>query len=294
MASIALIVESVNNGSTTNLKTLLESPAMGHTCTVVQENSSQSLLAFDLIITTRHSNGLANYDTVINAFNAGVPLICGMDRNSGSGVGSSASFLLGRIGFSSLETVVLEYKDNIKALSGDFLPVIKSGDVIAIHRDYQGYIPIAKLASSVVPYFGYDTNPTENISVAIATAGSSNLMLGTFPANCAFAGFLYASNTPYLDADRVIISEIIRRVLLGARDNLISGYSLDATGGPKAGNKVYLYSHLDGTLVDSKTTGLDGGFEFFVDANEYFLVCDDGVEDNNLKVLGRVTGTAVS
>lgn len=291
MANIVIIGAEANNNSSINLRSVLTSAEPPHTCTLIAEASTAPLSGYDLIITTRVQGGVNANTNIVDAFNSGVPVICGMVQSdiTSSVVGGESALLSGKIGLSSSSYNNSNYF-HVISTSNDFSSSYPVGTTVSTHssNEFHGFTPASSIADSAKIYFRSPAGAS-SVSVAIAEAGAMSLLGTPFPASCALAGFLYSSFYNYTPAAAKLIREIVDAVLLVNKQRKIKGYSLKENGDPEQAD-VYIYKHSDGGFLNRTRTGLDGSYSFTVGEGLFFLVCDNGDVASNLKVIGRVEG----
>lgn len=294
MANIVIIGADPSHVASTRLKAVLTAPPFLHTCTLISESSNSSLMGYDLIITTRVNAGVSGYANIIAAFNAGIPLICGMTQNTSVGIGATAEALAGKIGLSSSSLITTGSSADTSTyfLSNEFAPTYKQGDVVSLHQsaDFYSYTKYTDVASSAIivaaPVF-----PDQSIycSLFFGRKNSINLLGQPFPAACAFAGFFYSNNAVYSPQASLLIGMVVDKVIRLNNTAVISGYSLNEAGFPELSD-VYIYNHADGSLYDKSITKSDGSYSFTVSDGEYFVVCNNRDRDNNPQVIGYIRG----
>lgn len=290
---IAVVGAEPFNGSSTNLMYALTATRGTIVCTNVPQSSGESLLDFDLIITTRVDSFTAGVkDNVLTAFESGVPVICGFDRDNTvypSITGLSATSLVARMGLSASSYQGSDKATLITSKTNSFQADYPNGAAVTLHQsfDFQHYTQDAHLAPSAVSYFSYMAD-AGTCALAIAPKGGVSLIGDAFPAACAYAGFIYASNSAYsVDGSKLLI-DLIDKVMSANISTSIKGFSTNENGEPVPGT-LYLYSHADGSLKSVTTTKPDGSYEFTIGAGSFFVVCDDGDINHNLKVHSRVS-----
>lgn len=291
MANIAIIGSDAQHASSTRLQDMLQAPPSNHACTLIAESSTQSLLSFDLIITTRVSGGISANSNILQAFNAGVPLICGYSSGTGLGIGATSDFLAGKIGLTNQSLSGGNSVTNSVIISNEFDSSYQSGDLVKIHggNDFHAYTPFTSLAPGSTAYAASVSNINTNCSLAIAPKGGMSLLNAEFPAACAYAGFIYSNNSTYNYEAKKLILLIISKVLDLNLTAVISGFSLNEYGDPVSSD-VYVYKHDDGSLFKKTTTNADGSYSVTVGKGEYFVVCNNQDRDSNPQVLGYIKG----
>lgn len=293
MANIVIIGADSGHVSSTRLRDILTAEPFLHTCTLLNESSSSSLMGYDLIITTRVNAGASGYGNIMAAFNAGVPLICGMTQSSSVGVGPTAISLAGKIGLTS-SSITPDSASNTSTyfLSNEFAPAYKQGDVVSLHQsnDYYAYTKYTDVAPSAI-ILAAPVAPDQSTycSLVFARKNSINLLGQPFPAACAFAGFFYSNNAIYSPQAPLLIGMVVDKVLDLNLTAVISGYSLNENQDPVPSD-VYVYKHEDGSLFKKTTTNTDGSYAVTVGTGEYFVVCNNHNRDNNPQVLGYIKG----
>lgn len=293
MANIVIIGGDSGHASSTRLRAILTSEPFSHTCTLLSESSGVSLMGYDLIITTRVDAGASGYKNIMTAFNAGIPLICGMTQSSSVGVGSAAASLAGKIGLSA-STIASTGIENTSTyfLSDEFAPTYKQGDVISPHQssDFHAYTKYTDVApSAIIVAAPVVPNQSTYCSLIFARKNSINLLGQPFPAACAFAGFFYSNNSVYSPHAHLLIGTVVDKVIRLNNTAVISGYSLNEAGLPELSD-VYVYNHEDGLLYDKTITKSDGSYSFNVGVGEYFVVCNNRDRNNNPQVIGYIQG----
>lgn len=291
MANIVIIGTDAQHKANTSLRDILQAPPQSHTCTLIAESSTQSLLSFDLIIMTRHGLNDTGNANVLAAFNNGIPLIVGMTQGSHVGLGVAAKQIGGRIGLISKTTEQSPASTSIVFKSNGFSSDYKLGDVVNVHQgsEFYSFTDYTSIASGAVVYGTSVAYPSERVLLAIAPKGSASLLNTTFPAACAYAGFLYANNSTYSTQATLFITTLVNKVLDLNLTAVISGYSLNENQEPVPSD-VYVYKHEDGTLFKKTTTESDGSYAVTVGKGEYFVVCKNHDRDSNLQVLGYIKG----
>lgn len=291
MAHIAILTSDASNQSPIRLLNALVS--IGHTGVIFGNNTSTSLMSFDLIMTTRNGLFSTANEFFFEAFNSGVPVIFGFQQPAGttSVAGSGANFYAARIGLVSTITEgsnsknILLFTDTFKSSqSGSFLDIHNNSDFHA-YTDTNNIAPSArKLAAPA----GQLSNIAE-CALTIAPRMGENLMGGKFPASCAFAGFIYASNEPFTTQAISLISDIIDEVFRVNYKKTVAGKSFDDSGNPQEAT-VSIYNSSDNSLFATTTTDVDGSYSFLVNDSEFFVVCDNGNPDNNMLINKGVVG----
>lgn len=291
MANIVIIGSEAQHASSTRLRDILQAPPSNHACTLIAESSTQSLLSFDLIITTRVNGGVSANSNILNAFNNGVPLICGLTTGDHNGFGLNATALHGKIGLTSVSINGGNSNKDILITSNQLGAGYSYGDVVNTHITNDFYSPtkFTALASGAIQYASDTIDSNNNCILAIATKGSSSLTNTPFPASCAYVGFLYSNTSNYSLAAKKLINLIVNKVLDANLTAVISGYSLNENSEPVPSD-VYVYKHEDGTLFKKTTTNPDGSYAVTVGTGEYFVVCNNNDRDSNLQVLGYIKG----
>ena len=289
MANIAIIGADAQHKSSISLRDILQAPPNNHICTLISEASSNSLLSFDLIITTRVDTGASGSSNIVTAFNSGVPVICGMDRESWTGTGPTAGSLAGKIGLTSSIISGLEENRSVLIISNELLPLYKSGDTVRTQtiNDFYSYTELSHLASGAVAIGVQPANFSTRCLLATAKKGANSLFGAPFPAACALAGFLYANSSSYEFSATALINALVLRVLDDNLSAVISGRSLNEIGEPVSSD-VYVYSHDGGSLYKKTTTGIDGSYNVTVGKGEYFVVCNNHDRNSNPQVLGYI------
>lgn len=294
MANIAIITDAPDIPSIVAVKAMIE--ALGHSCVAYSEVDETPLTSFDLIVATRINGGVSNHGKVITAFNSGVPVIVGLHREAGTGIGSGANSLVGKLAlastvssptFASIYTSTSTYLD-------DHYPVgttVQTND----KDEASSYVEKASVATGATILFSHPSNALLNSSVVIAAKGATNLSGEPFPAACAFTGFLYTANTVYTEAGKLLFGRLIEKVLAIniAKTHSISGYVLDDLGAPLS-NDVYLYDQVSMLLVDKTTPDEFGAYTFMVEADiNFFLVCTSPTSSKNFKIHSFVQGVLI-
>lgn len=294
MANIAFVTDDVNDNAALKVKSLIIS--LGHSCTAYREDSTPSLSSFDLIVASRINGGVGAHSQVVDAFDLGVPVILGLHRDIGSGIGPTANFLAGKLRLAS-EIKALESTSTYSCLTSDFNTDYTIGSTVKATsvNDLSNYLENDKLAPGAQLIFSYPILPTARSSVVLAARGSTNLSGTKFPASCAFVGFLYASSSDFTPAAKKLFGEVIDKTfaLNVVYTHSISGYVLDENGTPLA-NTVCLYDQVTGELERVTTPDASGRYEFKVIKDKYFfVVCKSLSIDKNFKVYGFVQGVLV-
>lgn len=294
MANIAIVSSNTTHGAVTILESILTEG--GHTCSISSESSASSMEGFDLIIGTRLDGGASANTNIVNAFNAGTPVLVGFCRNAGTGLGTSSNFLAGKLGLaSSMPLFSDSTKQNV--ITNDFGSDYVAGTQVVTHtsKTLSSFLEYDSLSAGATPYFSYELSPSINCSVAIAPRGSDSLLSGPFPAACGLAGFLYLSGGEYTTEGKKLVLDIVDKILLLNinKTHTISGYVFDDLGNPLT-NPVYLYQHSDAALIEQAIPDPTGKYLFKVVKDvDFFIVCSSDSPNNNFKIHSFVQGALV-
>lgn len=295
MANIALVTDAVSDTAAVSVANALI--GLGHTVTsYAQTNTGASLLGFDLIIGTRINSDSYTLGNVVSAFNSGVPVIFGFNRDSGTGVGLSSNFLGGRLGLvSSIPSFgQTNSMTSLTTEMGLYYPVGKKIVTNSV-PDYCSYVVNSNLATGATPYFSSTSSPATQSIVGFAAKGANSLLNSPFPAACAYAGFLYVSSSSFTADGRKLLGDIVEKVLVlnVIKTHTISGYVLDENNTPLT-NKVMLYNQNTNTLEDTAIPDAAGKYSFkVVKDTDFFVVCSSESSDKNYQVYAYVQGVLV-
>lgn len=292
MTNIVIIGVEPNNKASTRLASLLSKPPHNHTCTLLAESSSQSLMGYELIITTRiTSTSVSAHQNILAAFNSGTPVICGFHQITTSGIGQSANNLVGKLGLASTVIASAGGENKTVTFISNKIQPYTTGEVVQTHtaNDFFSYTNVLSLAQGATPIAVVNSAESEKCMLAIAKRSSLSLMGTPFPASCAYAGFLYSNYGEYTPNGELLIINLIKKVIELNQTATISGTSFNDAGDPELSD-VYLYSHADGSLVSKTETGVDGSYSFPVPEGEFFVVCNNRNRDNNPQVVGYIKG----
>lgn len=295
MANIALVTDTIGDVAAQAVISALV--GFGHTVSpYAQSDTSVSLLSFDLIIGTRLNSNTSSFGNVINAFNNGVPVIFGFNRDLGTGIGPSSDFLGGKLGLiSALPN--FEAINKVTSLTNEMGERYAVGTFVLTNTvaDYCSTFENNKLATGAIPYFSSQNFPETHSIIGFAAKGATNLLGSVFPAACAYAGFLYINGSSFTSDGKELIGAIVEKVLSlnYLKTHTISGYVLDENDTPLA-NKVMLYNQDTKQLEAIATPDAAGQYEFNVEKEkDFFVVCESLTSDKNFKVYGFVQGVLV-
>lgn len=291
MANIAIVGADSTNAANIKLKEALIANSSGHTCLIFREDSTAPLTSYDLIITSRVVGGVSANANIVAAFNSGVPVICGMNQVGGQGLGASADFLAGKIGLlSSLPP--FDTASIVESITNSFYAGYDIGTRITPTSGgvARSFFYRESLAPGAVVYFSDQQMPTTKMSVAIATRGSENLIGGTFPAACAFAGFLYTSSSGYSPQGVILIQDLVKKVLEADQPYSVTGNVSDSNGSGLV-KRLFIYNQGTGVLHQTTMSDTNGDYKFSVSADtDYFVVCSTEDPANNFKIHAFVQG----
>lgn len=295
MANIALVTASVGDGASIAVINALRS--LGHTVSAhAQSSSATSLTGFDLIVGTRLNSDASSLSSVVNAFNSGVPVIFGFNRDPGTGIGTSSDFLGGKLGLvSSIPS--FGTTNSMTSLTADMGLDYPVGTTVFTNTapEYCNYVINSNLATGATPYFSSPTAPSTNSAVGFAARGANSLLGTPFPAACAYAGFLYVSDSYFTADGQKLLGAIVEKVLAlnVVKTHVISGHVLDENNTPLT-NKVMLYSQDTNQLEATATPDADGKYSFSVVENtDFFIVCASSSSDKNYQIYAYVQGALV-
>lgn len=189
--NIAIVTYAVTSESPVALKGVLET--YGHTVTIVAGGTFTLAMAlqYDLLIGSRVNTSIAASDVIVQAFNAGVPILC----SNHSGINQAAQTWSIRLRlFSSMLTTsksdnsIYRFADhaNIFAKVGITLPD-SSPPYTGV--DYSCYTTGSVASGAVTLAYRNQTN--EHPSIVVAEKGSLNLDGSPFSAKIAFIGAMY-------------------------------------------------------------------------------------------------------
>lgn len=288
MANIAVIGADIDISVDRLANALI---SKGHTCTKYREDSGVSLLSFDLIMTTRVDGGADKNQNIMSAYSAGIPVICGFDRNASSGTGLSASSLAGKLGIASSVVSGSNNTKKIISLTNDFVGLpVNSELLIHSNNDFVSYIPNSSIVASAKKYFGLETSPNTNTVVAVCKRGDLNLMNNNFSASCAYAGFLYAGYNAYTTEAINFIDDLVNKVIQLNASKKIKGRVVD-TSGNALSSEVFLYNQSNGAFVQKTMSTEAGDYSFDVlDGVYYFIVCRSQLSTQNYQINAHLLG----
>lgn len=300
MSNVALITYDTSNNTYTYTYNLL-STYLGHTVTVFQQADvpTSDFTSYDLIVTVRtYGSGGASVQKIVDAVDAGVPIICGYDLSSGTT--NILPYELGLIDNVSYLTTSVNSLLQDKYVENYFARNV--GNIfkfqIWLHYlgTYESYFNIStdNIASSaeVLTVNEYDNNKAIFI---LAPSGGANLNAGSFGANVCMLGQLAGVNSTSSSYDftpdfKDWFGELVSLMIGGFYK--ISGTVKDSSLTLCARN-VELYEEetgmLSGNVTSDGTTGVYS-FNFLNGSKKYTVVCYDEVtRDEQALVFDNIT-----